>query len=81
MLDSLFFPQELLTALGEVLEQNQSALWWYTALVRFVFPILALLILVRAFRGSFGCAIRRSAGASWPFLGAAPSRFVTGKIF
>ena len=32
-------------------DRNQSALWWYTALVRFVFPILALLILVRAFRG------------------------------
>ena len=51
MLDSLFFPQELLAVLGEVLEQNASALWWYTALVRFLFPVLALLILIRAFRG------------------------------
>ena len=51
MLDKLFFPQELLDGLGVLLEEYHQALWWYTALVRFIFPVLALLILVRAFRG------------------------------
>ena len=33
------------------LMEHAAALWWYTAAVRFVFPVLALLILVRAIRG------------------------------
>ncbi len=51
MLSRLFFPQEILNTLGDFFQRYQWAMWWYTALVRFVFPILALLILVRAFRG------------------------------
>ena len=50
MLDALFFPPELIDALELFVEENQETLWWYTAIVRFVFPLLALLILVRAFR-------------------------------
>ena len=62
MLDALFFPRELLGPLGELLEENQTILWWYTALVRFVFPILALFILVRAFRSLLRA---RSTGEHW----------------
>lgn len=38
------FPQ----LLGTWLTEHAQAVWWYTALVRFLFPILALLVLVRA---------------------------------
>ena len=41
------FPQ----LLGTWLTEHAQAVWWYTALVRFLFPILALLVLVRAIRG------------------------------
>ena len=51
MLDALFFPREVMETLGLFLERNQSALWWYTALVRFLFPVLAGVVLVRAARG------------------------------
>lgn len=50
MLEKLFFPQEILSVLENVLETSGQAIWWYTALVRFAFPVLAVLILVRAFR-------------------------------
>lgn len=33
------------------LDQHPQVLWWYQALIRFVFPVLALLILIRAIRG------------------------------
>ena len=36
------FPQ----LLGTWLTEHAQAVWWYTALVRFLFPILALLVLV-----------------------------------
>lgn len=39
------------TVLAHFADQYPQAAWWYSALVRFVFPILALLILVRAIRG------------------------------
>lgn len=51
LLKQLFFPEELMERLGEFLEQYAQPLWWYTALVRFVFPLLAAVVLVRAFRG------------------------------
>ena len=38
-------------ALDRILESFPQAVWWYGALVRFVFPILAVLILARAVRG------------------------------
>ena len=41
------FPQ----LLGTWLTEHAQAVWWYTARVRFLFPILALLVLVRAIRG------------------------------
>lgn len=43
--------QSVLDGLLLRLDQHPQALWWYQALIRFVFPILALLILIRAIRG------------------------------
>ena len=43
-------PQDLLRPLTAFLADNPITAEWYTAVVRFLFPILALLILVRAIR-------------------------------
>ncbi len=44
------FPQALLDQLTELLAANPELGAWYTAIVRFVFPVLALLILIRTIR-------------------------------
>ena len=44
------FPQVLLDQLTALLAANPELGAWYTAIVRFVFPVLALLILIRTIR-------------------------------
>ncbi|SCJ17484.1 Cell division protein FtsW [uncultured Flavonifractor sp.] len=44
------FPQALLDQLTALLAANPELGAWYTAIVRFVFPVLALLILIRTIR-------------------------------
>ncbi len=44
------FPQALLDRLTALLAANPELGAWYTAIVRFVFPVLALLILIRTIR-------------------------------
>jgi len=46
----LSLPQTLLDAFHQLLAEYPAAAGWYTTLVRFLFPILALLILVKAIR-------------------------------
>jgi len=51
MQDILLRLQEALGHLTDLAGENPQVLWWFFTLVRFVFPILALLILIRAIRG------------------------------
>ncbi|MEI3121186.1 MAG: FHA domain-containing protein [Eubacteriales bacterium] len=51
MSESISASQAFPQLLGTWLTEHAQAVWWYTALVRFLFPILALLVLVRAIRG------------------------------
>ncbi|MCF2662046.1 FtsW/RodA/SpoVE family cell cycle protein [Pseudoflavonifractor phocaeensis] len=51
-MDQILAPaQEGMDRLLELLGRHSQAAEWYTALVRFLFPVLALLILTRAIRG------------------------------
>jgi len=51
-MDQILAPaQEGLDRLLELLDRHPQAAEWYTGLVRFLFPVLALLILTRAIRG------------------------------
>ena len=46
----LSVPQNLMDGIANALAANPEIIAWYTTVVRFLFPILALLIHIRTFR-------------------------------
>ncbi len=70
------FPQ----LLGTWLTEHAQAVWWYTALVRFLFPILALLVLVRAIRGLLRVPHTPEQWGQLSLPGGGSSPSTTGKI-
>ena len=50
MVNLLSLPQTLMDHLSGLLAANPMFGAWYTTIVRFVFPVLALLILIRTIR-------------------------------